>query len=415
MRARDRWSALAFSSAFLVVGTIFAVGVESPRSPGAVHRGSADPRVRRRVVRPGSRSARASFLPTQLVFVPMLFLLPLGWVPLATCAGLALGDLADVVRRDLAVGRLVLAPLNSWYSVGPVLVLAAAGIARPRSSGLARYVARARRAVRHGLLVRRAAPALRQRRLVPPSQRGSCLRLLVDAALAPIGLLVAIAAVDHPVAIVFVLPLDRAAGRLRPRASGPDRPRARARPRLPRHRAPARRRRRGGRRVHRESQPRRRGARGRRSRDRLGLNARDASRRGVRGAAPRHRQDPDPIGDHQQARPARRRRMGDDEKHTLEGERMLDEVGGLLGSVGRIVRSCHEGWDGTRLPRRARRRADPARRADRPRLRRLQRDDDRPRLPRGAAASTRPSRSSAAAPGPTSTRPWSKRCAAAVG
>ena len=36
--------------------------------------------------------------------------------------------------------------------------------------------------------------------------------------------------------------------------------------------------------------------------------------------------------------------------HTVEGEAMLAQVGGLLGSVGRIVRSCHERWDGAGYP-----------------------------------------------------------------
>ena len=36
--------------------------------------------------------------------------------------------------------------------------------------------------------------------------------------------------------------------------------------------------------------------------------------------------------------------------HTIEGQFMLDRVGGLLGRVGEIVRSCHERWDGTGYP-----------------------------------------------------------------
>jgi HD-GYP domain-containing protein (c-di-GMP phosphodiesterase class II) len=36
--------------------------------------------------------------------------------------------------------------------------------------------------------------------------------------------------------------------------------------------------------------------------------------------------------------------------HTVEGERLLAQVGGILGNVGRIVRSCHEDWDGTGYP-----------------------------------------------------------------
>jgi HD-GYP domain-containing protein (c-di-GMP phosphodiesterase class II) len=36
--------------------------------------------------------------------------------------------------------------------------------------------------------------------------------------------------------------------------------------------------------------------------------------------------------------------------HTIEGQFMLDRIGGLLGRVGEIVRSCHERWDGRGYP-----------------------------------------------------------------
>src|SRR4029079_18298210 len=35
---------------------------------------------------------------------------------------------------------------------------------------------------------------------------------------------------------------------------------------------------------------------------------------------------------------------------TIEGQKMLDRVGGLLSEVGRIVRSSHEKWDGSGYP-----------------------------------------------------------------
>jgi HD-GYP domain-containing protein (c-di-GMP phosphodiesterase class II) len=38
------------------------------------------------------------------------------------------------------------------------------------------------------------------------------------------------------------------------------------------------------------------------------------------------------------------------ETHTIEGEQMLERVGGMLGHVGHIVRSCHEHWDGNGYP-----------------------------------------------------------------
>ena len=36
--------------------------------------------------------------------------------------------------------------------------------------------------------------------------------------------------------------------------------------------------------------------------------------------------------------------------HTVEGQRMLDQVGGFMSDVGRIVRSHHERWDGGGYP-----------------------------------------------------------------
>jgi HD-GYP domain-containing protein (c-di-GMP phosphodiesterase class II) len=38
------------------------------------------------------------------------------------------------------------------------------------------------------------------------------------------------------------------------------------------------------------------------------------------------------------------------QRHTIEGQEMLERVGGLLGHIGRIVRSCHEHWDGAGYP-----------------------------------------------------------------
>jgi HD-GYP domain-containing protein (c-di-GMP phosphodiesterase class II) len=36
--------------------------------------------------------------------------------------------------------------------------------------------------------------------------------------------------------------------------------------------------------------------------------------------------------------------------HTIEGQFLLDRIGGMLGRVGEIVRSCHERWDGNGYP-----------------------------------------------------------------
>src|SRR6476660_1712265 len=58
--------------------------------------------------------------PTQLVFVPMLFLLPTDVVPLAVAAGAVLSEAPDMVRRRARLERLLVALADSWYAVGPV-------------------------------------------------------------------------------------------------------------------------------------------------------------------------------------------------------------------------------------------------------------------------------------------------------
>jgi len=75
--------------------------------------------------------------------------------------------------------------------------------------------------------------------------------------------------------------------------------------------------------------------------------------------------------------------------HTIVGEQMLQQIGGLLGEVGVIRPVVPRTLGRHRLPRRDRRRGDPARRADRLRLRRLERDDDRPLVPAPPAPTTR--------------------------
>ncbi|HWO16449.1 MAG TPA: HD domain-containing phosphohydrolase, partial [Solirubrobacterales bacterium] len=37
-------------------------------------------------------------------------------------------------------------------------------------------------------------------------------------------------------------------------------------------------------------------------------------------------------------------------RHTIEGERMLQQVGGVLAQVGKIVRASHEDYDGSGYP-----------------------------------------------------------------
>jgi putative nucleotidyltransferase with HDIG domain len=66
-------------------------------------------------------------VPVQAVFVPMLFALPASSVPLLVPLALALGMTPQVVRREVSPGWLLTALGNSWFAIGPALVLVLAG------------------------------------------------------------------------------------------------------------------------------------------------------------------------------------------------------------------------------------------------------------------------------------------------
>src|SRR5919201_2187032 len=72
-----------------------------------------------------------SAVPTQLVLVPMLFVLPLGAVPLAVAGGILLASLVDVVHGRIELGRLLPWLGNGLHAFGPAVVLAVAGESAP--------------------------------------------------------------------------------------------------------------------------------------------------------------------------------------------------------------------------------------------------------------------------------------------
>src|SRR3954468_4269785 len=61
--------------------------------------------------------------PTQLVFVPMVFLTPAPWVPALVGAGALLGELPDVLSRRAHPERLLVCVADGWYAFGPALVV----------------------------------------------------------------------------------------------------------------------------------------------------------------------------------------------------------------------------------------------------------------------------------------------------
>ena len=87
---------------------------------------------------------------TQLAFVPLLFAIPVGMVPVMVAVGLVIARLPDLLARRVGVGKLLGTAGNAWFAVGPAAVFAVAQIA-PRHAGAAASADRTRGSVRRGL------------------------------------------------------------------------------------------------------------------------------------------------------------------------------------------------------------------------------------------------------------------------
>ncbi len=145
--------------------------------------------------------------PLQLVFVPLLFVVDPAWAPAIVAAGLVLGRV-DAVVRDRNPGRQALVAIgNSWFSVGPAIVLAAGAVQAPAWEHWPLYVL----ALAAQFAGDTASGAVREWLVlgVPPRLQLRMMGLvyLVDVLLTPIGLLAAITTLDAPLAFLLVLPL----------------------------------------------------------------------------------------------------------------------------------------------------------------------------------------------------------------
>jgi HD-GYP domain-containing protein (c-di-GMP phosphodiesterase class II) len=286
--------------------------------------------------------------PTQLAFVPLLFALPLSTVPVAVPAVFALAKLPEVLRGELRPTRLLAVIPNSWFVVGPVLVLAAAGSPSPRTAGAAVLVA----ALAFQFAGDFAAAALRETLV-----RGASLREQlaegwvygIDSALAPVGMLAAWALTDTPWAGAALLPLIGVLGvfarERRKRVGG-----------LVELNSAYR----GMALVLGEVVEHDDSYTGEHCRDvvahalaagaRLGLSP--DRMRNLEFAALLHDVGKVAIPKAIINKPGKldAGEWALMKTHTIEGQRMLDRVGGFMSDVGRIVRWHHERWDGGGYP-----------------------------------------------------------------
>jgi len=348
LRGRDRLTTLTGALLFLAVALPLATAGSHGR-PGStwlvllfVAAYAIASRVEFEV---GSGSA----IPTQVVFIPMLFVLPPGSVPVFVALGLLLGSLPLLQGGRMPPERLVVQLASALHSLGPAAVVLAAG-APAASLGQWPLIVLALLA-QFALDLAWSAARGRIAFGVTPRELFGVMRWVftVDALLTPIGFCIAVATANAPVAAIAGLPL---VGLLAIFA--------------------------------RERQGRIDGAleltqayrgtalvlgdvveaddayTGSHSRDVVELSLAVADQLEV---TPRERRQteltallhdvgkiriPKEIINKPEALTAEERELI--ETHTIEGERLLARVGGLLGEVGSLVRSCHERWDGSGYP-----------------------------------------------------------------
>ena len=145
-------------------------------------------------------------VPTQLIFVPMLFVLPPAIAPWAMAAALTLDRIPDLVRGRRHPQRLLMALGDAWFAIGPAFVFVVAGIEGPQLSDWPLYVL--------ALVAQFAcdyfSAALRERLArgltATPPLRVMGQVWLVDALLSMAGLLAAFATVAQPHAYLLALP-----------------------------------------------------------------------------------------------------------------------------------------------------------------------------------------------------------------
>jgi HD-GYP domain-containing protein (c-di-GMP phosphodiesterase class II) len=348
LATRDRTTLLVSLGLFLAVGGAMAVLVPSHRSPSLVTVALlllAYAVAFRLDFEVGSGSA----VPTQLILVPMLFVLPIGMVPLAVAVGILLGNAVEYVRGELHIERVFFRLVDSWYAVGPALVLGLAGESQPDLRRWPVYVAAlgAQFALDYGSTTFRQWVTLG----VPPRLHlhtmGSV--YVIDAGLAPVGLAVAFASMSSSAGVLLALPLlALLAVFARERRVRID------------HELELRDAYRGTAFLLGDVVEADDAYTGEHSKDvveltlavvgNLGLSS--SERRDAEFAALLHdvgkvRVPNEIINKPGKLTPEERKIV---EQHTVEGEQMLLRVGGLLGDIGRIVRACHERWDGEGYP-----------------------------------------------------------------
>jgi putative nucleotidyltransferase with HDIG domain len=287
-------------------------------------------------------------VPTPVVYVPLLFAVPVTLVPLLVGVALGLAMVPAVLRGQRPVSRMLTVPTNSWFSVGPAVALATLGVHRPDAG--AEVLALALAAQFAGdFIANIVRERLRDGISIRDLTEEMCRIYLIDLALAPLGLMVAFATLHRPWGVLLVLPLCGLLSvfsrerRVRLEALVELNDAYRGTALLL------------GDVVEADDAYTGRHCKGvvRLSiavAEELGLDAN--RRRSVEFAALLHDVGKIAVPKEIINKPGR---LTEEEwsivkLHTIEGQRMLERVGGFMGEVGQVVRSSHERWDGGGYP-----------------------------------------------------------------
>jgi PAS domain-containing protein len=143
--------------------------------------------------------------PTQIVFVPMLFLTPAAAVPALVVIGSVIGELPDLVRRRAHRERLLVTVADGWYAVGPAIVIAALADNAAHDATWEVLVLALAAQIAFDLVASMLREGLGAS--IHPSELLPVLALvyLIDALLAPIGFLAVLASDVHEYAFLLAI------------------------------------------------------------------------------------------------------------------------------------------------------------------------------------------------------------------
>jgi putative nucleotidyltransferase with HDIG domain len=144
-------------------------------------------------------------VPTQLAFVPLVFTVPIAVAPPAVLLSLILSRLPDVLRRRTRSGRLLCCFGNSWFAVGPAAVFGASGTDPSQAGPVLLLLALAAQLVLD-FSVSSIRNAIESKMPLREQGREAWI-YAVDAALSPVALAVAYEIDSRPALVLGLVPM----------------------------------------------------------------------------------------------------------------------------------------------------------------------------------------------------------------